>query len=246
MPATTNKQQLLNTAYTLLKKKYGQPGEPETRPVLEEVVYAICREGATKDEADAAYANLRKHFLDWNEIRVSTVQEIADILKPLDNTGLRARRIVGLLQKVFEEEYSFSLEDLGKKGLKQAAKQLSRYKEEVDDFIVAWVVQRALGGHAMPLDEPTLRVLSRLTIIQTGEGEDTDNLESLRAGIEHFVPKARGPELSELISMLARDTCVEGTPKCPQCPLKGDCPSGITRLSKKSASPPERKIKKSR
>jgi endonuclease III len=210
------------------------------------VVYAICREGATQEDTDAAYARLRKQFLDWNEIRVSTVQEVADILKPLPDTGTRARRIIGLLQKVFEEEYSFSLEDLGKKGLKQAAKQLSRYKEEVDDFIVAWVVQRALGGHAMPLDTPTMRVLERLHVIQPNEAEDAENLEALRATIEHIVPKTRGAEMTELLSLLARDICVEGTPKCAQCPLNKECPTGIERLSKKPGSGEKKSIKKSR
>jgi len=245
MSATTNKQQLLNTAYTSLKKKFGarETVVDPPRPVLEEVIYAICRENATPEEADAAYAALRKTFLDWNEVRVSTVQELADIFKPLDNTGLRARRIIGLLQKVFEEEYAFSLEDLGKKGLKQAAKQLSRYKEEVDDFIVAWVVQRALGGHAVPLDDATLRVLGRLGLIQPNETEDSESLESLRGTIEHLVPKARGPEITDLLSLHARTICVADEPHCSQCPLKSDCPTGIERLSKK---PAEKKVKKSR
>ena len=150
---------------------------------------------------------------------------------------------MGLLQKVFEEEYSFSLEDLGKKGLKQAAKQLSRYKEEVDDFIVAWVVQRALGGHAMPLDEPILRVLGRLGVIQPNEADDAETLETLRGTIEHIVPKARGPEFTELLSLLARDVCVEGIPHCSQCPLKNDCPTGIELLSKKAG---DGKVKKPR
>src|SRR5215207_10054070 len=138
MPAITNKQQLLNQAYTLLKKKFPlpEPDAAEKRPVLEELLYAIVREGATPEDADKGYARLRKTFTDWNEIRVSTVQEVADALRPLPQPGARAKRIVGLLQKVFEERYSFTLDDLDKKGLKQAAKQLSRYKEDVTDFAV--------------------------------------------------------------------------------------------------------------
>src|SRR4051794_20059030 len=125
MPAITNKQQLLAQAHALLKKKHRTPADDGAgRPVLEELVYAICREGVTREEADRAYAALRKTFLDWNEVRVSTVQEVSDALKPLPGTGARARRIIALLQTVFEDEYTFDLGDLGKKGLKQAAKQL--------------------------------------------------------------------------------------------------------------------------
>ena len=53
---------------------------------------------------------------------------------------------------MFESTYSFDLETLHKKGVKQAAKQISRY-QAASDYTVAWVTQRTLGGHAMPLDE---------------------------------------------------------------------------------------------
>src|SRR5262245_11473993 len=127
MPATTNKQQVLSTALTSLKKKFPAPPEPDKRPILEEVLYAICREGVPSDAADAAFQRLREHFFDLNEIRVSTIQEVADALAPLPGSGDRAKRIVDFLQEHFERTYSFTLDDLEKKGLKQAAKQLARY-----------------------------------------------------------------------------------------------------------------------
>src|SRR5262249_29159111 len=140
------------------------PAEP--RPLLEELIYAICREGSTAADADAGYARLRKAFIDWNEVRVSTVQEVADVLRPLSGSGTRAKRIIGLLQEVFEQAYTFDLGDLGKKGLKDTARKLRFYKEGVNDYAVAWVIQRTLGGHAIPLDEPTLRVLRRLGVVE--------------------------------------------------------------------------------
>ena len=238
MPAITNKQQLLNQAYTVLKKKFPLP-EPdaETRPILEELLYATVREGTTGDDADKAYNRLRKSFTDWNEIRVSTVQEVADALRPLPHPGARAKRIVGLLQKVFEERYAFSLDDLDKKGLKQASKQLSRYKEDVTDFAVAWVVQRSLGGHAIPLDGPTLRVLRRLGVVEEGE---PDSLETLRGSIEHVIPKARGAEFTDLMSMHAKAVCTENRPACATCPLKADCPAGQEMLAKPKSKPKPR------
>lgn len=235
MPAITNKQQLLNQAYLALKKKYAPPAvddAAERRPVLEELVYAICREGSTPAEADRGYATLRKTFVDWNEIRVSTIQEVADILRPLPGAGAKAKRIIGLLQKVFEERYAFTLDDLDKKGLKQAAKQLSRYKDDVTDFTVAWVVQQTLGGHAVPLDGPALRVLARLGI---ADGTDPDDLEPVRASVEHAIPKARGVEFTTLLSLHAKELCTEKDPHCSVCPLRTECPVGIENLSKKTA-----------
>ncbi len=243
MPAITNKQQLLTQVQTILKKKYASSvrstdeADEEPRPLLEELIYAICRESSTAADADAGYARLRKAFIDWNEVRVSTVQEVGEVLRPLPGPGTRARRIIGLLQKVFEERYSFDLSDLDKKGLKQAAKQLARYKDDVTDYTVAWAVQRALGGHAIPLDEPTLRVLSRLGLV---EDVDPESLETVRGSIEHVIPKTRGAEFTELLSMHALEVCTEKEPHCSVCLLKSDCPTGIENTSKKVEAKPKK------
>lgn len=233
MPAITNKQQQLNRAYTALKKKFSLPEPGSDRSVLEELIYAICREGATAEDADRAYASLRKAFIDWNEVRVSTVQEVADTLRPLPQPGGRAKRIVALLMAVFEERYSYDLSDVLKKGLKDTARKLRFYKEGVNDFAVAWVIQRTLGGHAIPLDAPTIRVLQRLGIVEPGEPE---SLETLRGSLEHLIPKVRGSELTDLLSFHAREFCLENAPRCSTCPLKPDCPSASEFLSRKPAA----------
>jgi endonuclease III len=227
--AATNKQQLLDKALTVLKKKFPAPPEPEKRAILEEVIYGICREGVPSAVADVAYANIKKAFFDWNEIRVSSVPEVEDVLGDMPQSGDRAKRIVGFLQEHFERTYSFELDELEKKGVKQAAKQLARYKDKgVSDFVVAWVTQRALGGHAIPLDEPTIRFLRRLHVI---EG-DIDDLEATRGSLEHFIPKAKGYDFTEETIQLAVTLCVE-VPACKDCPLKADCPTGIENLAKK-------------
>jgi endonuclease III len=201
MPATTNKQRLLATFLTTLRKAYGDPDEPPpARPVLEEMVYAILREGTTRADADRAFQRLRTQFFDWNEVRVSAAHEVEEALANLPQPAARAQRVIDLLQEVFESTYSFDLEALHKKGLKQAAKQIGRY-QAASDYTVAWVTQRTLGGHAVPLDEPCLRVCRWLGLIEPGE----DNPEAARASLEHVVPKAQGPLFADLLSQLARD-----------------------------------------
>jgi endonuclease-3 len=233
MAANTNKQALLAQVQTTLKKKMPAPPEPVERPVLEEVLYAILRDGATPEAADAAWAAMKGGFHDLNEIRVSSVSEVADAVRAVPNAGDKGERIVEFLQKVFEELYSFDLGDIAKKGVKQAAKQLARYKGGVNDFVVAWVTQRALGGHAIPLDEPTIRVLQRLGILE----DDLDDLEAARATLEHFIPKAKGPEFTDLVAVHAATLCTADLPNCPACPLKADCPTGQELLAKPKAKP---------
>jgi endonuclease-3 len=233
MAAGANKQAVIDKALAAFKKKYPAPADPDRRAVLEEVVFGILREGVPTAVALPAYQRLKEDFFDWNEVRVSSVQEVADVLVDLPDSGTRALHIVKFLQEHFERTYSFELDDLEKKGVKQASKQLARYKDKgVSDFVVAWATQRALGGHAIPLDTPTIRVLSRLGVLEGVADGEIEDLEAVRTGLEHYISKAKMIEFTEGVIQLADELCVERAPKCGQCPLKADCPTGHDHGSK--------------
>src|SRR6266446_5416543 len=189
---STQKQKAIQHLFNVLGKRH----KPETAnlPVLEQFLYAILREGTTREVAGQAFRVLQEHFFDWNEMRVSLPRELADVLiSVMPDAEVRAQRVIDFLQEVFETTFSFDLEPIVKKGLKQAAKQLSRFKA-ASDYTVAWVILHSLGGHAIPLDAPSLRCLRRLNVIEDGK-EDT---ETLRVSLEHHVPKAKGMLFGDL------------------------------------------------
>src|SRR5947209_2030820 len=137
MPTAINKQRLLNHLFTALSKRYQADGE-ECRPVLEQFIYGLCREGASPERAARAFKGLQERFFDWNEIRVSSVREVEEALSDLPGAEGRAERLIHFLQEVFEKRFAFDLEDLHKKGLKVAAKQLAGY-EAANEYVSAWV-----------------------------------------------------------------------------------------------------------
>jgi endonuclease III len=222
MATTINKQRQL-TVLLSASRKLAQASEAEqdARPVLQQFIYGLCREDATAEQADQAYRVLCERFFDWNEVRVSSIRELEEVFAGMPDTEGRAQRLIAFLQEVFETTFSFDLDGLQKKGLKQAAKQLARY-QAANDYVRAWVVQRSLGGHAIPLDAPTLRCARRLGLL---EGSDADR-EAARASLEHLVPKAKGAQFTDLISTLAGEHCWEDEPNCSACPLAHDCPTG--------------------
>src|SRR5262245_16980422 len=215
MATTINKQRLLNQ---LCNAHDGDA--PEPLPVLQQFIYGLCRESATPEQAERAYRNLCEQFFDWNEVRVSSVRELEEALEGLSGAESRAQRLLSFLQEVFETTFSFDLEGLHKKGLKQAAKQLTRFGAS-SEYVGAWVVQRSLGGHAIPIDAPTLRCARRLGLV---EGV-VDDPEAARTTLEHVVPKAKGPAFTDAISEIAEEHCWEHEPNCPACPLHGECPT---------------------
>src|SRR4051794_36278001 len=224
--ATQSKAQLLNEVHTLLKKRYKPKADRAGSrfSVLEAVVYGLCHDGTTREQANQALSRFKDDFFDWNEVRVSTVEEIQGALAGMPDTEARAQKIRRFLRQLFEKTYGFNLDALTKKSLKDSIKSLQEYEAFESDYVLATVIQLALGGHAIPVDEPARRALGRLGIAEA----DAD-FASLRGMLERAVPKNRSVEFLDLIEELAHDTCVEGAPDCPRCELRKICPTALTR-----------------
>jgi endonuclease-3 len=201
--------------------------------VLEQFVFALCRENSTLEQAQQAYNNLRSQFFDWNEVRVSSTRELEEAMAGLSDTESRAQRLIAFLQEVFEKTFSFDMEDAVQKkgGLKQASKVLLAYGAS-NEYVEAWVVQRALGGHALPVDAPTLRCARRLGLVDAS----VEDPEAARATLEHLVPKAKGQQFTDAISEIAERHCWEDEPQCAGCPLNRDCPMAHETLGDQLAT----------
>src|SRR5438270_9868290 len=112
--ATQSKAQYFTDVYTLLKRRYkpkADHGVPRLS-VLKAVVYAICHEDTTREQANQALSRFKDEFYDWNEVRVSGVDEIRENLAGIPHPEDRARRIRRFLRQLFNRTYGFSLDAL--------------------------------------------------------------------------------------------------------------------------------------
>jgi endonuclease III len=221
--ATQSKTQLLNNIHTLLKRRYKPKADPNASrlTVLKAVVYGICHEDTTREQANQALSRFDSEFFDWNELRVSSLEEIQESLAGIPDPDERAQRIRRFLRQLFNRTYGFTLDALAKKPLKEALKVLQTYDAFASDYVTATVIQQALGGHAIPIDKPAHRVLERV-------GVSESEVSALRAILERAVPKNRGVEFLDLIEDLANDTCLETDPECPRCELRKVCAFALT------------------
>lgn len=229
--AIPSKTQFLNNIHDLLKKRYKpKPEKGSTRlTVLEAVVYGICHDGTTREQANQALSRFKDEFFDWNEVRVSTVDEIQGVLVGLSDPESRAPRIRRFLRQLFEKTYAFNLEAFVKKPLKESLKALSEYEAFQSDYVEGTVTRLALGGHAIPVDQPTHRVMERLGVI-----DHNASPVALRSFLERSIPKNRASEFIDLIEDLAHDTCIDPEPDCPRCELRKICPTGLARKEEAS------------
>ncbi|HKM54612.1 MAG TPA: endonuclease, partial [Isosphaeraceae bacterium] len=196
--ATQSKSQFLADVHAQLKRRYKPKSDRAASrfSVLEAVVYGICHEDTTREQANQALSRFKDQFFDWNEVRVSPIGEVQEALADIPDPQGRAQRIRRFLRQLFARTYGFSLEPLTKKPLKEALKVLSGYEAFSSDYVTATVIQLALGGHAIPVDSSTRRALLRLGISEP-------DLAALRSVLERAVPKNRGVEFIELLEELA-------------------------------------------
>jgi endonuclease-3 len=181
-------------------KKYYKPVTPDPqRPVLEHLLFACCLENAPYDKAEEAHAALVHTFFDWNEIRVTTIKELAEVIAGLPDANAAAQKIKKILQHVFESSYSFDLEEVRKKNLGPAVERLQKI-DGASKFVCEYVIQSALGGHAIPLDSGTMAVLRLLDL-----ATDKDVEAQTVPGLERAIAKNKGIEFGSLLHQLGAD-----------------------------------------
>jgi len=187
MAAPTKNQKIESLAKLVQRRSRGAGlTAPPQRTVLETLMYAALLENTTFDKADSAYTVLENYYIDWNEIRVCSVRELADTLMDLPHPEAAAERVRKALQGIFEKTYMFDLEDLRKKG--KALAEHIKFLESISagsPFMIQYTAQVALDGHLIPLDEASLRVMRRLGLSQLS----SDGTQEICTGLERVILK---------------------------------------------------------
>ena len=235
-----------------VSKKYYKPAEPQKdHSVLEHLLFACCLENSTYDDATKVFEALTQDYFDWNEVRVTSIRELSEIMKPLNDPKAAATRLKRVLQSLFESHYSFDLEPMRKQNIGQSVKQMEKYKG-ASSFIVAYVTQNALGGHSIPVNRGLLQAMLSVGVISESEAA-----KNAVPGLERAVPKTRGFETGSLLHLLGvelhrspygpaiRKILLEIDPKCkdrlPKRPTKKEEPKKPAPA--KAATEPKKKEK---
>jgi endonuclease III len=197
--ATPTRTQLLTKLQKVLKQNYKMVLPDTGRSVLEQVLFACCLENAGYEAAEKAFAQLGENYFDLNEVRVTTVAELAEALQQLPDPSRAALSLRRVLQSVFESTYSFSLEHARKNSIANGIKTLQGL-QGVPSFVTSFVVSTGLGGHTIPLDDGGLAVLLLAGLISQ---EEYDSRSA--PWLERAIPKKSGKEFSSQLHQFGAD-----------------------------------------
>jgi endonuclease-3 len=194
--ASNNRAGLINKVIKVVKKYYKPTEPPKDRKVLEHLIFASCVENSNQEEADKVFQALTTDYFDWNEVRVSSIRELAEAMKPLNDSEEAATRVKRVLQSVFETQYSFDLEPMKKQNIGQAIKQLEKF-HGTTPFTVSYVTQHGLGGHSIPINQGLLEAMRVVQVVS-----DAEAAKGTVPGLERAVPKTKGSEIGSLLHQL--------------------------------------------
>jgi endonuclease-3 len=193
---TPNRSALIGRTLKVLRKQFKPVAPPKDRSLFEHLLFACLLEDSPHEAAEQTFSTLKQDYFGWNEVRVSTIRELTDVLKPLVNPADSAARLKQTLHSVFESVYEFDIETMKKQNIGQAAKALQRYNGTTS-FAVAYVTQHALGGHAIPLNRGALIALHAVGVIS-----DDEYAKSVVPGLERAIPKNKGAEVASLLHQM--------------------------------------------
>ena len=196
---STDRATLLKKTFKTLKKHYKSVEPHSSYTILEHMLFACCLEGAKHEAAEEAYAILQQKYFDWNEVRVTAIGELAELLTAVPDSHAAARRVFGVLQSMFESHYTFDLEFLRKQNQGKTVKELSAHRR-ITPFVINYLVQCGLGGHSIPLSSGAFEVLFVLGAIS-----EKDQAAQRAPGLERTIAKNQGIEFGSLLHQLAVD-----------------------------------------
>lgn len=147
--------------FTRLKRSGPKPTTYDSDDPVQHLVVAALSEGTSLTKAKTAANRLLAYTIDYNDLRVSTPDELAKMIEEdLPDALARTTVLVKILGSVYERENSVSLDRIKSRG----KKEIRAYLQELPGmtpYILASTMLWAFGEHAIPVDEQTLTVLKK-------------------------------------------------------------------------------------
>lgn len=230
--SATNRAALFGKIHKVLKKHYQPAIPPADRTALEHLLYACVLENAKPEDVDEVFAKLQKNYYDWNEVRVTSFYELAEVMAAIPDSSEAAKRMKRALQSVFEKYYQFDIEQLRKAGLGKAVEVMQKLNG-VTPFVIDYMTQNAFGGHAVPTNTAALALLTVLDGVSPA-----DAAKNRVPGLERAIPKNKGLEFASLLHQFAID--FQSNPQSARVKsiVSEIDASAKDRLPKKAPTPP--------
>ncbi|MEQ9461558.1 MAG: hypothetical protein RIG82_11475 [Phycisphaeraceae bacterium] len=163
----------------LLKKSLKAKSAPEPDPFdpITQVVFSFLHWRATQTEAEDALGRIMSVMVDINELRVSNEVQIVELVgTDYPFAQERVARMIEVLNELFVREHAVSMKSIEASAKKDQRHYLDTLPGMVP-FVAARVMLLTFGGHAFPVDDRTVSLLAKGSVVH--ESASPGEMESI-------------------------------------------------------------------
>ncbi len=198
-------------------QKHGEMKNRKPRPPLEQLIMSLFCRRTSVGQATRALRELKRTFVDWNEVRVSHPAELCNGLPSTQWARVGAEQLVWLLRDLYERYSCTDLDFLGDLTPTQARSCLQSLPAVQRDMADE-VLLMSLDVPVLPLSPSVARMCFRLGLIES----DRPTLKNQRALSRLLDPDCYA-SLHMFFCDFAERLCEAEEPVCKQCPLTSHC-----------------------
>jgi len=163
--------QKINKLYRSMKRKYPSVKKAVYDEPAEALIHAIISEKMSETATQSAVKRFADYFVDLNDLRVSRVEEIVEMLGGDSSVAKDiALALTAALRVVFNRYNTVSLKALKKIGKRPAGQTLEKI-DGVSRFVRNYCVLTSLQGHAIPLTKNMIDYLRSRQLVHPDADE---------------------------------------------------------------------------
>ncbi len=217
-----------------LRRELGTPAKPDPLDPVSEILLACLTAYTTESQAKTALHHLQKAFVDFNELRVCRIDEIAEVFGArFPHAKDIAGQIITLLKQIFDRQDHLHL---FQSGGKREAKAFLESLEGSTPYLISRVMLYCLNAHCFPVNTSLLEMLRNENAIDPAAEPAV-----VQTFLERQIPASKIQKTYVLLRQYA-DHYQPGTaaadknPSAPKTPRKKTAPKNKTG-KKKPAKP---------
>lgn len=149
-----------------LRSKLGRVQRPVQSDPITQLILGILSRDAPESKARDALERLRSCVVDYNELRVIPVFELAGVLGDYPDARRKAEDLSRALNRIFLHEHAVSLDRLKNAARRDVEAYLKRI-DGLEPYTIARIRALGFGQPAVPLDEAMWAYARRLQIVDS-------------------------------------------------------------------------------
>jgi len=211
-----------------LQRKHGTPHRPIRRTITEYIILELAQEFAPEQTAARILSRLNREFSDWNEVRVSSLDEVSEAIGRYTYSRQLGRSLKDVLQRCFDEFHDLELsfaEDSSMERMKSSLLKLGVSTTTIGSAMLDWAEDGDL-----PITTDLSRVLQRLGFV-----ENHASPAAARRRLDELVTEASKYSAYRLLHEHGSKICISRGFDCKPCSLKSICPRGKKELATESS-----------